>query len=307
MDTSAPLVSIGVPTYNRAALLQQALGHLLGQSYAHIEIIVSDNASPDPAVQEIVQAFAAKDGRVRAFRQSTGLPPFENFIFVLQQARGEYFMWAADDDYFEPWFIAHCLRELQARPNAALLCTEAQYFSDGERFNFIPEGVAFRGERKGPVAGRVEHLLRNNYGNLVYGLFRRSALVKDAEVIWSKTALTSLNEISLLLLVAEAGDIIVLPEIGMHKNAPRRVYEQVVWEIRGGWRPEGPTLNPRAVMETVKYHLRAARDVKSAIALTSLSAEEKRHLRSVARTLLFMHFLQLILGRKPWATGTVSA
>lgn len=305
--TDAPLVSIGLPTYNRADLLRNALEHVLGQSHAHVEIIVSDNASPDPAVQGIVQEFVAKDGRVRAFRQSIGLPPFENFIFVLQQARGEYFMWAADDDYFEPWFIAHCLRELQARPNAVLVCTEARYFSDSERFDFLPEGAAFRGKSEGPVAGRVEHLLRNNYGNLLYGLFRRSALVRDEEALWSKTALTSLNEISLLLLVAEAGDIIVLPEIGLHKNAPRPVYEQVVWEIRGGWHPKGPTLHPKSVMETARYHLRAAKDVESAIALTSLPAKEKQHLRFVARTVLLRHFLQLISGRKPVATGAVSS
>jgi len=272
---------------------------LINQSYRQIEIVVSNNGSLDPSVRAVIDDFSAGDARIRSFHHPATTSAVSNFIFVLRQARGDYFMWAADDDYLEPWFIERCLGELQARQSVALVCAEAQYFCDSERFDFIPEGRAFRQELGEPAASRVEHLLRENYGNLVYGLFRRSALIRDGDVLWSKTALTSLNEISLLLLAAEAGEIVVLPDIGLHKNAPRPVYEQVVWEIKGGCRPEGPTLHPKSVLQTARYHLRAARDVESAIALTALSPAEKQHLRAVARTTLLCHFAQLIAGRKP--------
>ena len=49
------LVSIGLPTYNRPENLEKALKCITNQTYKNIEIIVSDNASPNYKVQEIVE------------------------------------------------------------------------------------------------------------------------------------------------------------------------------------------------------------------------------------------------------------
>ena len=106
-----PLVSIGIPTYNRAFGLKRTLECMLHQSYENLEIIVSDNASPDPKVRDIAEKYAERDSRVRYFKQSQNKGPHFNFNYVLEKASGEYFMWAADDDEWIYSFIETCIDE----------------------------------------------------------------------------------------------------------------------------------------------------------------------------------------------------
>src|SRR6476660_4045378 len=94
------LVSIGVPVYNGENYLRQALESLLNQSHANIEVIISDNASTDETGR-ICEEFTKNDCRISYFHQSTNKSAIWNFNFVLRQARGEYFMWAAHDDLWD--------------------------------------------------------------------------------------------------------------------------------------------------------------------------------------------------------------
>jgi glycosyltransferase involved in cell wall biosynthesis len=106
--TNLPLVTIGMPTYNRAnGYLREALACALAQTYPNVEIVVSDNASPDNT-EEVVRSYA--DPRIHYFRQETGLIPNDNFNFCLQQARGDYFLMLHDDDKIDPDFVETCLR-----------------------------------------------------------------------------------------------------------------------------------------------------------------------------------------------------
>ena len=73
-----PLVSIGLPVYNEAEHLAQALDSLLGQDYENIEVIISDNASTDGTPQ-ICADYAGKDGRVRYHRNETNIGGINNF------------------------------------------------------------------------------------------------------------------------------------------------------------------------------------------------------------------------------------
>ena len=67
MDKKFPLVSIGIPTYNRAnGTLSLAIDSACNQDYPNLEIIVSDNCSPDDTAA-IVNAF--NDERIRYIRQ----------------------------------------------------------------------------------------------------------------------------------------------------------------------------------------------------------------------------------------------
>jgi len=129
-SSQQPFVSIGMPIYNAEQHLALALQSLLAQDYPHFELIISDNHSAD-RTEEICRQFAARDARIRYLRQpqNQGMP--WNFACVVREAQGEYFMWAAHDDLFDPAYIRKCLEKLAAHPQAIFCCTEIN-FIDGD-------------------------------------------------------------------------------------------------------------------------------------------------------------------------------
>jgi glycosyltransferase involved in cell wall biosynthesis len=106
-----PLISIGVPTYNRPQGLYAALDAITRQTYANIEIIVSDNCTPGEEVHRMMTDFCRKDPRIKYYRQEKNLGIKHNFEFVLENAKADYFMWAADDD---KWLDTDLLMKLFA-------------------------------------------------------------------------------------------------------------------------------------------------------------------------------------------------
>ena len=115
------LVSIGIPTYNRASgNLRKVIERALDQTYTNIEVIVSDNCSTDNT-PELVQSF--EDSRLRYFRQETNIGPNNNFNFCLNQARGEYFLLFHDDDMIDQGFIEVCMSSLKPDQTVGVIFT----------------------------------------------------------------------------------------------------------------------------------------------------------------------------------------
>jgi glycosyltransferase involved in cell wall biosynthesis len=93
-------VSIGLPVYNGERFLRNSLDSILAQTFTDFELIISDNASTD-GTRTICEAYARQDRRIRYVRQVQTVPIMDNFVSVLELARGECFMWATHDDYYE--------------------------------------------------------------------------------------------------------------------------------------------------------------------------------------------------------------
>lgn len=112
-DAAATLaVSIGMPVYNGAKYIREALDSLLGQSFTDFELIISDNASTD-GTASICQEYAARDPRIRYVRQPENRGILANFQYVLDEARSEYFMWAAADDAWDKNWISEVLATIK--------------------------------------------------------------------------------------------------------------------------------------------------------------------------------------------------
>ncbi|WP_216913414.1 MULTISPECIES: glycosyltransferase family 2 protein [unclassified Synechococcus] len=182
-----PLVTVGMPTYNRPASLQRALDSIRSQTYRHLEIVVSDNASPDPEVGRLIANVSHADPRIRHYVQQANVGPSENFAFVLRQARGAFFMWAADDDEWHPAFIEKLLRPLITNPKSGLsFCDFDVRYPDGSLCKDYGSFYdAYREFLHDDGASRVTHYAlqapERGKANLIYGLFRREALI-DASV-----------------------------------------------------------------------------------------------------------------------------
>ena len=93
-----PLVSIITPTYNRPEYLKAALTSAVQQTYQNIEIIVSDNCSPENP-QPLIESF--KDSRIRFFRNQSNLGMFANTMNAFKKAQGKYVACLLDDDIWE--------------------------------------------------------------------------------------------------------------------------------------------------------------------------------------------------------------
>jgi glycosyltransferase involved in cell wall biosynthesis len=96
-----PLVTVGVPTFNRPGGLKRTLETILNQTYRNIEVVISDNGSASDETEIIVKEFSKTDDRIRFFKQVENKGIIFNFNFVLEKAKSDYFMWAADDDEWQ--------------------------------------------------------------------------------------------------------------------------------------------------------------------------------------------------------------
>lgn len=121
MSMATPLVTIAIPTFNRArSYLPQALTCAIGQTYANLEIIVSDNRSTDDTPDFMARQT---DSRIRYYRQEKPITPNDNFNFCLAQARGEYFLLLLDDELIDAQFVAACMAALGERDDVGLIRT----------------------------------------------------------------------------------------------------------------------------------------------------------------------------------------
>jgi len=124
MVENLPLVTIGIPTYNRAnKTLPSTIKSSLNQDYPNIEIIVSDNCSPDNT-EAIVRSF--NDERIKYIRQKINIGPNNNYNACLNAAKGDYFILLHDDDLIDADFVSTCLRAAQYSKDFGFIRTGAR-------------------------------------------------------------------------------------------------------------------------------------------------------------------------------------
>lgn len=95
------LLSICIPTYNRASILSENLNRIFSQisgSDFPIEILVSDNCSTD-YTETVVMDYIKKGMRINYLRNDINIGMERNFIRCLQNAKGKYVLILGDDDY----------------------------------------------------------------------------------------------------------------------------------------------------------------------------------------------------------------
>jgi glycosyltransferase involved in cell wall biosynthesis len=132
-----PMVSIGIPTYNRSdGYLREALESACRQTYANIEIIVSDNCSTD-GTEEYVRQLG--EPSIRYFRQPSALSPNGNFNFCLDNAKGVYFLLLHDDDVIDDDFVETCMLAAHYSSDFSLIRTGTRLIdAQGKLIRGIP-------------------------------------------------------------------------------------------------------------------------------------------------------------------------
>ena len=128
-EVDSPLATIAIPTFNRAETLKRAVASAQAQDYRSVEILIIDNASED-ATNQVCRALADDDPRIRYIRQPRNVGPIRNFETGLENARGHYFMWLADDDWITPNYVRRCAEELEKGPHGIVVGRDLWYLGD---------------------------------------------------------------------------------------------------------------------------------------------------------------------------------
>ncbi|HEV8144783.1 MAG TPA: glycosyltransferase family 2 protein, partial [Bryobacteraceae bacterium] len=113
-------VSVVIATYNRAAMVAQAVAAALAQTRPPDEIIVSDDASRDATWSTLLK-LEHRDPRVRIFRQASNTGGAGNWNLALRQARGDVLALCSDDDRWLPAHLAQSLAFLEAHPEFGMV------------------------------------------------------------------------------------------------------------------------------------------------------------------------------------------
>ena len=155
-----PLITIGIPTYNRADTLKEALDSIMNQDFDNYEIVIVDDGSTDDT--EIIirncdsinhdimsKECQSKDGddqfripnsefrinpKLRYIKkQNTGIADTRNRI--VQEARGEWVLWLDSDDKFEPNVLGAYVQHIRQYPDVSVFYGNLQCF--GSRTDMI--------------------------------------------------------------------------------------------------------------------------------------------------------------------------
>lgn len=115
---SAPLVSILIPSY-KASHFEQCLRSAIGQSYPHIEILVSDNC-PTEEIRDICRKFP------QVIYQRNPHTRNANIMSSLFSGKGEFLKPLFDDDLLHPFCIERMVKAMQLHPDIELVFSASQ-------------------------------------------------------------------------------------------------------------------------------------------------------------------------------------
>ena len=187
-----PILSIVIPTYNRAHILDKCLKLITDLAIIYkkdIEILVSDNCSSDNT-EEIIEARRLKIVRYSDFfyfKNSKNLGVAKNIISLFKKAKGRYILFLGDDDYIKKKNFSRILKLL----------------TDDRSPSAIIQGCwngVMRTHKTGFVSYKYASELFYEYGNTYAGIVDRKAILdiltnnnqlsKDIEkIVWPQTVL----------------------------------------------------------------------------------------------------------------------
>ena len=228
-----PIVTIGLPVNNGEKFIKKCLNSILNQTRTDFKLIISDNASEDKTA-EICKEFMKKDPRIKYFKQEKNIGVLENFYFVLNEAKSQYFVWIAADDYWGSDFLESNVRNLEANEKIVGSISKIKYFDNDGLIENRKEFPYHKYPLNGTYEERASFYLRVTSAENIYAVFRTEAL-KQSLVVRAMFAIDG----AILLKVLKFGDIIVNDDILLfrYKHGMSQT-EDLIQRIRN-WHGEG--------------------------------------------------------------------
>lgn len=132
MNRSQILLSVSIPTFNRAASLERTLGMIVSQLANHqavVEVVISDNCSSDNT-EEIATQYAAKHHYIKYYKNAANMGVDRNFDAAVTRSSGEFVWILADDDYIEGHAIREIIDVILSNPTISVIFVNYALYKD---------------------------------------------------------------------------------------------------------------------------------------------------------------------------------
>ncbi len=113
------LVSVVLPVYNGANIIEKSITSVLNQSYKNIELIIVNDGSTDKSL-EIAKHFAEHDNRIKIIDQDNKKLPTALSV-GFRVAKGEFFTWTSADNIMMPDCVKILVENLERKPETAMV------------------------------------------------------------------------------------------------------------------------------------------------------------------------------------------
>ena len=200
-ENMSKLVSVVIPTHNRADLLPRAIDSVLNQTYTNFEILVVSDGSTDNT-EEVVKAYSDKDARVKYYGYSPARGGNIARNTGIEASHGEYIAFLDDDDEWLPEKLEKQVMLLNQNDNVGLVYT-------GVHIIYVNEKVEYNSmsKERGDLKKRI--LIDNCVGTTSTVVLRKSILQKSGMF---DIELKALQDFDLWIRIAQYSNVDVVPE-----------------------------------------------------------------------------------------------
>ncbi|MFA9288571.1 MAG: glycosyltransferase family 2 protein [Weeksellaceae bacterium] len=205
-----PLISIGMPVMNGAQYLATAIESILDQSYSNFELIIADDVSTDNSTQ-IIEKYARKDKRIHFIKHKIQQGRAENFNYVLEHAKGEYFIWHSQDDLRDPKCLEILYQTIQNDPHAVVAVSR---FANLHHKKTYPHAVR-------PThlqTGDLQTFLQHPDLSFFYGLYKTAVLRKTGGYYADNRPFFKSSDFVMICRPLLHGNYVYTPELLFYKR-----------------------------------------------------------------------------------------
>ena len=131
--SSAPLVSVVIPVFNRSNVLRRAIASVYAQTFKDYELIIVDDGSTHPIADVIADEL--KQANTHLFRHETNRGAAASRNTGCRKARGDYVAFLDSDDEWTTDKLARQLTFMKSEPGVRACCTGFALLSEGTVFD----------------------------------------------------------------------------------------------------------------------------------------------------------------------------
>lgn len=208
-----PLVSIIIPTFNRAQLICETLESVFLQTYKNWECLIIDDGSTDET-SKIIQNYLKSDSRFQYHHRPDDCPKGGNTCrnYGFKLSKGDYIKWFDSDDIMYPDFIQKQVEALNSDATLDFCACQGEYFYDDNR---VVNEIITTSQTKNPI----------------YSYFIEGHLFLTPSPLWRRSFLINKDLFDLNLFRSQEADF----HFRMLTFNPKyKIIDKVLFKVRRG-------------------------------------------------------------------------